>query len=128
MPLDHGADGRRLHVDLAVVEQQVRPQQLLHAVEQLRRLGKSAEARIVRAWLIDPPHTCPIRWLVRLHLHARLVVVFPRVARAGALDVGEERGHLDVVEQARIDHIAFALILRHLFGREHGLLLMSCVG
>ena len=79
VPLHDGPDVLRLHVDLAVVEEQVRAEQLLDAVQQGDRLREIAERLIESARFVDAPHQRAVRFLVRFHLHARGVVIRLRV-------------------------------------------------
>ena len=80
VPLHDGADVLGLHVDLAVVEEQVRTEELFDAVQQGGRLREIAEGPIESARFVDAPHQRAVGLLVRFHLHARAVVIRLRVS------------------------------------------------
>ena len=110
VPLDHGADLGRLHVQLAVVEHQVRPAQLLDHVHQAIQLREGAGHRIVGARLVQAAHRRALRRLVGLHLQARGVVAPPGDAGADRVGLAQQAVHLGLRQESLADREPVAAV------------------
>ncbi len=119
MPLHHRAHIGGLHVDLAVLDQQVRPQKLLHAVQQPVRMRKAPEFRKVVAGLVDPPHPVPLGGLGRFHFHQGAVVVRQGVPVTNPVDFFPESVDLPFRQEPLTDGKAVGAVLADLLWTQH---------
>ena len=122
VPLHHRAHVGGLHVDLAVLDQQVGPQKLLDAVQQPVRMRKDPEFRKVVAGLVDPPHPGSLGGLGRFHFHQGAVVVRQGVPGADPLDFFPESVDLAFRQKPLADGKAVGAVLTNLLWAQHSFL------
>ena len=119
VPLHHRAHVGGLHVDLAVLDQQVGSQKLLHAVQQPVRMRKAPEFRKVVAGLVDPSYAVPLGGLGRFHFHLGAVVLRQGVPGADPLDFFAESVDLSFRQEPLADDKTVGVVLADLLWTQH---------